>query len=94
MMEGDNCHEEIEVHGVADRVRAEAGGERIAVAEVCRKMGISEATFYNWKKKFSGLGPDELTATAVGRRERAAEADRGGPNAGQTDAPGRVKKKL
>lgn len=21
-----------------------------AVAEVCRKMGISEATFYNWKK--------------------------------------------
>jgi putative transposase len=22
----------------------------IAVSEVCRKMGISEATFYNWKK--------------------------------------------
>lgn len=27
---------------------------------VCRKMGISEATFYNWKKKFSGLGVTEL----------------------------------
>lgn len=26
------------------------------VGEVCRKMGISEATFYNWKKKFAGLG--------------------------------------
>src|SRR3979490_372419 len=23
-------------------------------------MGISEATFYNWKKKYGGLGPDEL----------------------------------
>lgn len=30
------------------------------VAEVCRKMGISEATFYNWKKKFGGLGVSEL----------------------------------
>lgn len=26
------------------------------VEEVCRKMGISEATFYNWKKKFGGMG--------------------------------------
>jgi putative transposase len=30
------------------------------VAEVCRKMGISEATFYNWKKKYGGLGVSEL----------------------------------
>ena len=28
--------------------------------EVCRKMGISEATFYNWKKKYGGLGVSEL----------------------------------
>lgn len=27
--------------------------------EVCRKMGVSEATFYNWKKKYSGLGVSE-----------------------------------
>ncbi len=32
----------------------------IAVGEVCRKMGISEATFYNWKKKFGGLGVSQL----------------------------------
>jgi putative transposase len=32
----------------------------VAVAEVCRKMGISEATFYNWKKKYGGLGVSEL----------------------------------
>ncbi|KIA82247.1 transposase [Chromobacterium piscinae] len=30
------------------------------VAEVCRKMGVSEATYYNWKKKYSGLGVSEL----------------------------------
>ena len=30
------------------------------VDEVCRKMGISEATFYNWKKKYGGLGVNEL----------------------------------
>jgi len=30
------------------------------VAEVIRKMGISENTFYNWKKKYGGLGPSEL----------------------------------
>jgi putative transposase len=30
------------------------------VDEVCRKMGISEATFYNWKKKYGGLGISEL----------------------------------
>jgi putative transposase len=31
-----------------------------AVAEVCRKLGISEATFYSWKKKYGGLDPAEL----------------------------------
>ena len=30
------------------------------VEEVCRKMGISEATFYVWKKKYSGIGRSEL----------------------------------
>ncbi len=30
------------------------------VTDVCRKMGISEATFHNWKKKYDGLGVSEL----------------------------------
>ena len=30
------------------------------VGEVCRKMGISEATFYNWKKNYGGLGVSEV----------------------------------
>jgi len=32
----------------------------VKVDEVCRKMGISEATFFNWKKKYGGLGVSEL----------------------------------
>ena len=32
----------------------------VAVSEICRKMGVSEATFYNWKKKYGGLGVSEL----------------------------------
>jgi putative transposase len=31
-----------------------------AVAEVVRKLGISEATFYNWKKKYGGLSITEV----------------------------------
>jgi putative transposase len=31
-----------------------------SVDEVCRQMGISDATFYNWRKKYGGLGPSEL----------------------------------
>jgi putative transposase len=27
---------------------------------VCRKLGISDAIFYNWKKKYGGLGRSEL----------------------------------
>jgi putative transposase len=30
------------------------------VAEIIRKMGISEVTFYRWKKRFGGMGVSEL----------------------------------
>jgi putative transposase len=30
------------------------------VADVCRGMGISEATFYVWKKKYASMGVSEL----------------------------------
>ena len=32
----------------------------VTVAEGCRKMGIREATYDNWKKKYGGLGVPEL----------------------------------
>jgi len=28
--------------------------------EVCREMGISEQTLYNWKRKYAGMGVGEL----------------------------------
>lgn len=37
--------------------QAEAG---TPVAEICRKLEISETTFFRWKKKFGGLGVSEL----------------------------------
>jgi putative transposase len=52
------------------------GEEGTAVGEICRKAGISEATYYNWRKKYgSNAVGDEATASARGR-ERQAEEDR------------------
>ncbi len=30
------------------------------VEEVCRRAGISEATYYNWRKMYGGLMPSEM----------------------------------
>jgi putative transposase len=37
--------------------QADAG---TAVGDVCRQLGVSEATFYAWKKKYAHLGVSEL----------------------------------
>ncbi|MBB1585145.1 transposase [Serratia sp. OS31] len=31
-----------------------------SVPDVCRKLGISDATFYTWRKKYGGISPSEL----------------------------------
>ena len=36
------------------------GDEGTAVAEIFRKAGISQATYFNWKKKYSGMMPSEM----------------------------------
>jgi putative transposase len=41
----------------------------ISPAEICRKVGVSEATFYTWKKKYVGMGVSEL------RRVRSLEEE-------------------
>ena len=46
--------------------QAESG---TAVVDVCRQVGVSEATFYVWKKKFAHLGVSEL------RRMRSLESE-------------------
>ncbi len=42
---------------VATLRQAEGG---VPVLEVCRKLGITEQTFYRWKKKYVGMGIAEL----------------------------------
>ena len=37
--------------------QAEAG---TPVVEICRKLGVSEQTFYRWKRKYAGMGIAEL----------------------------------
>ena len=37
--------------------QAEAG---VPVKDLCRKLGISDATFYNWKAKYGGLSVSDL----------------------------------
>ena len=36
------------------------GEEGTPVAEICRKAGISQATYFNWKKKYAGMMPSEM----------------------------------
>lgn len=43
---------------IAFALRQAEGGTPIE--EVCRKMGISEQTFFRWKKKFAGMGIAEV----------------------------------
>jgi putative transposase len=48
--------------------QAESG---TAVADVCRQLGISEATFYIWKKKYANLGSTELRELRLLREENS-----------------------
>jgi putative transposase len=43
---------------ILQALRQAEGGEK--AAEICRKSGISEQTFYTWKRKYSGIGLSEL----------------------------------
>jgi putative transposase len=48
-------HTEEQIVAVLRQVEAGA-----RVAEVCRKVGISQATYYLWKRQYSGVGVSEL----------------------------------
>jgi len=43
---------------ILQALRQAEGGEK--AAEICRKLGVSEQTFYTWKRKYSGVGLSEL----------------------------------
>jgi putative transposase len=36
------------------------GNDGVPVADICRKAGISQATYFNWKEKYEGLQPPEM----------------------------------
>jgi putative transposase len=36
------------------------GADGVPVADICRKAGISQATYFNWKKKYDGMTPPEM----------------------------------
>ena len=42
------------------------------IGEVCRKAGIAEATFYNWRKKYAGLMPSEMKRLSSLRKRMAS----------------------
>jgi len=44
------------------------------VTEICRKLGIAEATFYRWKKRFAGLGVPRSGASNNWRRRTAVSS--------------------
>jgi putative transposase len=50
-----NGHTEEQIVAVLRQVEAGA-----RVAEICRKVGISQATYYLWKRQHSGVGVSEL----------------------------------
>ena len=65
------------------------------VTEVCRRLGVTEQTFYRWKRQFNGLGLQELRELRSLRHENSkSEAGRGGPHAGsphpRADRPKRL----
>ena len=36
------------------------GRDGVPVADICRNAGISQATYFNWKRKYDGLLPHEM----------------------------------
>ena len=52
---------------IAHALRQAEGG--LTVGEICRKLGISEPTFYRWKKQYGDLGLSELRELRQLRQE-------------------------
>jgi putative transposase len=63
MMEGRKARETMKASKFSEAQVAyvlRQAEEGTAIGEVCRSAGISEATFYNWRKKYGGLLPSEM----------------------------------
>jgi len=54
---------------VLHALRQVEGGDK--VAEVCRRLGVTEQTFYRWKKQFAGMGLSEVRELRSLRHENS-----------------------
>lgn len=68
-MIGEADREEETIQRRADHRVLKEGAAGATVSELCRKHGISDATFYNWKAKYAGMSVAEL------RRLKELEAE-------------------
>jgi transposase-like protein len=67
----------------------------MTASDLCRKHGISDATFYTWRKKYGGMEVSEAKRLkALEEEEREAEEASGRADDGCIDAPRDARKKL
>ena len=52
-------------------ILAEANRGEQTIGTICRAHGVFEATFYNWRKRFRGMGVDEVREYRELKRENA-----------------------
>ena len=55
------------------------GADGMPVADICRKVGISQATYFNWKKKYDGLLSTEMRRLKPLERPQPRQGDVAGP---------------
>jgi len=53
------------------RILAQGDQGEKTVSEICREHGISSATYYNWRRRFRGMGVDEVREYRKLKRENA-----------------------
>jgi putative transposase len=71
---------------------AQAG---VSVQDLCRKHGISDATFYKWRTKYAGLEVSDVKKLRQLKEEKLeVKADGGGAGARHPGAQGGHRKKL
>ena len=65
-------YEEVTIQRRADHVRTQAGADAgTPVADICRQLGVSEASFYHWRKKYGELGVSGMREVRQLREENA-----------------------
>jgi putative transposase len=75
------------------RILQEASSDQISQAELCRKHGISQNTFYLWKRKYSGMETDDVRRLKELEAENAALKRIVANQALELDATGKLLRK-